>query len=131
MNDDFVYPLFFPTFSPIDGGYACDWWWSDPEIATEDVGPFLNRSDAVQSWALYQFENCLESEFEAMDQILQSPLLNLTQSSQYSSPSQAMPALRRNIQSQSELLQQGLQALTELESLHNQETTNLLQEVIA
>lgn len=131
MNDDFMYPIFFPTFSPIDGGYASDWWWSDPEISAEDVGPFFNRSEALENWALCQFENCLESEFQAVDQILDSPLFHLSDKSQYSSPSQAMPALRRSIQSQSELLQQGLQILTDLESLHNQEKTYLLQEVIA
>jgi len=70
-----AYPIFFPTYTPVDTGYRRDWWWYDPSLSPEDVGSFASRAEAVADWAFTHFEAQMQSDLKALDIALGSPLL--------------------------------------------------------
>jgi len=122
-----AYPIFFPTYSPLPTGYARDWWWYDPEVEVQDVGPFSSRSQAVADWAWEQICTELIAEATSLDAALGSPLL---QPPAIVRPeiSQVLPSLRRGLLEQQALTEQAFDLVAELEAIL---PAGLLQEVIA
>lgn len=111
-----AYPIFFPTYSPIPTGYARDWWWYDPEVESQDVGPFSSRSEAVSDWAWEHICTELIAEACSLDAALESPLL---QPPAIVRPeiSQVMPSLRRSLLDRQALTEQAFELVAELESI--------------
>lgn len=108
MNEP-AYPIFFPTYTPVDTGYARDWWWYDPEVAISDIGPFETRSEAVADWAWEHFQAALADEAEALERALASPLL-------LAGCCPARAALQQQADAVQALLEAGVTVVSQLET---------------
>lgn len=72
-----LYPIFFPRHAPITTGFAASWWWFDPILCADDIGPFQTRSEAVADWAMEHFKAGVEKQLADLDLAIGSPLLGI------------------------------------------------------